>query len=100
MTDMIETRVQDHTIHITGYVSSDAYEPLKEALSQVSDKIVLSFDERCFINSTGLAVLMNLMLPIKDRSITLVHPKAHFRRVFEITGVARDFEVMEAVPTP
>ncbi len=27
---MIETRVEDHTIHITGYVSSDAYEPLKE----------------------------------------------------------------------
>ncbi len=88
--------VEDHTIHITGYVSSDAYDPLKEALSQVSDKIVLSFDEKCFINSTGLAVLMDLLLPIKDRSITLVHPKAHFRRVFEITGMAGDFEVLEA----
>ena len=90
---MIETHVQDHTIHITGYFNADAYEPLKEALSQVSDKIVLSFDEKCFINSTGLAVLMDLLLPIKDKSITLVHPKAHFRRVFEITGMARDFEV-------
>ena len=90
---MIETRVEDHTIHITGYVSSDAYEPLKEALSQVSDRIVLSFDEKCFINSTGLAVLMDLLLPIKDRSITLVHPKAHFRRVFEITRMAGGFEV-------
>ena len=90
---MIETRVEDHTIHITGYVSSDAYEPLKGALSQVSDRIVLSFDEKCFINSTGLAVLMDLLLPIKDRSITLLHPKAHFRRVFEITRMAGDFEV-------
>ena len=53
---MIKTRVEDHTIHISGYVSSDAYDPLKEALSQVSDRIVLSFDEKCFINSTGLAV--------------------------------------------
>ena len=35
---MIETRVEDHTIHITGYCSGDAYEPLKEALSQVLDK--------------------------------------------------------------
>jgi anti-anti-sigma regulatory factor len=74
----IQTRAEDHTIHITGYVSSDAYEPLKEALSQVSDQVVLSFDEKSFINSTGLAVLMDLLLPIKDRSITLVHPKAHF----------------------
>ena len=35
---MIETRVEDHTIHITGYFKADAYDPLKEALSQVSDK--------------------------------------------------------------
>ena len=89
----IECTVQDHTIHIIGYFKADAYDPLKEALSQVSDKIVLSFDEKCFINSTGLAGLMDLLLPLKDRSITLVHPKAHFRRVFEITGMARDFEV-------
>ena len=89
----IDARVEDHTIHITGYCSGDAYEPLKEALSQVSDQIVLSFDEQCFINSTGLAVLMDLLLPIKDKQITLVHPKAHFRRVFEITGMAGDFEV-------
>ena len=47
----METRVEDHTIHITGYVSSDAYEPLKEVLSKVSDKVVLSFDEKSFINS-------------------------------------------------
>ncbi len=96
---MIQCTLQDHTSHITGYCSGDAYEPLKEALSQVSDEIVLSFDEKCFINSTGLAVLMDLLLPIKDRSITLVHPKAHFRRVFEITGMAGDFEVVEAATT-
>ena len=40
---------------------------------------------------------MDLLLPIKDRSITLVYPKAHFRRVFEITGMAGDFEVTGAV---
>ncbi len=73
---MIQTRIEDHTIHITGYVSSDAHEPLKDALPQVTGKIVLSFEEKSFINSTGLAVLMDLLLPIKDRSITLVHPKA------------------------
>jgi anti-anti-sigma regulatory factor len=95
----IQTRVEDHTIHITGYVSSDAYEPLKEALSQVSgDKVVLSFDEKCFINSTGLAVLMDLLLPIKDKQISLVHPKAHFRKVFDTVGLSRDVEVLESVP--
>ena len=69
----IETRVEDHTIHITGYFSSDAYEPLKEALSQVSGEIVLSFDEKCFINSTGLAVLMDLLLPNKEACRHVAH---------------------------
>ena len=41
-----------------------------------------------------------ILLPIKDRQITLVYPKAHFRRVFEITGMAGDFEVVTAVPSP
>ena len=94
---MIETRVEDHTIHITGYFRADAYDPLKGALSQIAgDTIVLSFDEKSFINSTRLAVLMDLLLPLRDqgKQITLVHHKAHFRRVFEITGMAGDFEVV------
>jgi len=38
-----------------------------------------SDDEKCFINSTGLAVLMDhLLVPIKDRSITLVHSRRTF----------------------
>ena len=45
---------------------ADAYEPLKEAFSQVtSDKIVLSFEEKCLINSTGLGVLMDLLPPLE-----------------------------------
>ena len=42
---------------------------------------------------------MDLLLPAKDegKEIRLVHPKAHFRRVFEITGMAGDFEVGETV---
>lgn len=94
----IQTRVEGPTIHIEGYVSSDAYEPLKEALAQVSDgdELTLAFDESVFINSSGLAVILDLLLPIKHKQITLAHPKAHFRRVFEITGMTRDFEVAGA----
>ena len=91
----METRVDDSTVHITGYVKDDAFDPLKAAIEQVEgDSLTLAFDEGSFINSTGLAVLMDLLLPLEDsKSITSMHPKAHFRRVFEITGMARDFEV-------
>lgn len=100
MTTAIETTVQDHMIQIKGYVTTDAYEPLKASLAEVSgDRVVLSFDEKSFTISTGLAVLMDPLLPLKDdKQITLVHPKDHFRRVFEITGMARDFGVEASVP--
>ena len=96
----IETTVQDHMIQITRYVTTDAYERLKASLAEVSgDRVVLSFDEKSFTISTGLAVLMDPLLPLKDdKQITLVHPKDHFRRVFEITGMARDFGVEASVP--
>jgi hypothetical protein len=44
----------------------------------------------------GLAILMDFLLPLKDKQISLAHPKAHFRRVFEITGMAQDFRILEA----
>ena len=95
----IQTRVEDHTIHNTGYASSDAYEPLHEAISQVQgDKIILSFSEDSFLNSVGIAVLLDLILPLEDegKDIRIVHPSKHFRRVFQIVGLSKDVPVFES----
>ncbi len=43
-----------------------------------------------FLGSPG-----RLLSQLSQDQLRLVHPKAHFRRVFEITGMARDFEVVE-----
>jgi len=80
-------------IHIGGYISSDALDPLETAFQQASDapKIVVVFDEKCFINSTGLAILFELILPLKDegKDVRIVHPSEHFRKVFESEEAAR-----------
>ena len=87
-------------IQVAGYISDDAAEPLETAFRQAGDtpNILVVFDEDAFINSTGLAILFHLMLPLKDqgREIRMVHPSAHFRKVFDIVGVTRDVAVFES----
>ena len=84
-------------IHIGGYISNDAADPLETAFGQVGDarRILVVFDEKCFINSTGLAILFELILPLKDqgKEVRIVHPSGHFRKVFDIVGLSRDVPV-------
>ena len=87
-------------IHLGGYISTDAAEPLETAFQEASDalRVLVIFDEKCFINSTGLAILFELILPLKDegKDIRIVHPSPHFRKVFDIVGLSRDVPVFES----
>ena len=91
----------DHTgIHIGGYISTDAAEPLETAFQEASDalRVLVIVDEKCFINSTGLAILFELILPLKDegKDVRIVHPSQYFRKVFDIVGLSRDVPVFES----
>jgi anti-anti-sigma factor len=95
------THEADHsTVRIGGYISTDAADPLETAFQQTSDalKILVVFDEKCFINSTGLAILFELILPLKDEGtdVRIVHPSQHFRKVFDIVGLSKDVPVFAA----
>ncbi len=94
------TTKPDHVvIHVDGYLSSDAANRLEEPFNQIggSDKILLVFSEKCFINSSGLAVLFDLILPAQDqgKEFRIVHPAKHFRKVFDIVGLSEDVGVFE-----
>ena len=71
---------------------------------QASDapEILVAFDEKCFINSTGLAILFECILPLKDqgKDVRIVHPSARFRKVFDIVGLSRDVPVFESEGPP
>ena len=88
------------TISITGYISTDADESLTAAFSeaQSATKILICFAEDSFLNSVGIAILLDLILPLKDegKEIRIVHPSKHFRRVFDIVGLSRDVPVFES----
>ena len=84
-------------IRIAGYLSSESADRLDETMKQVGDakKVVLIFDENCFINSTGLSAMFEHILPgiEQGKEYRVVHPAPHFRKVFEIVGLSADVEV-------
>ena len=92
------TNKTDHAeIRIAGYLSSDSADRLDVAMQQVGDakKVVLIFDEKCFINSTGLSAMFDHILPGIEhgKEYRVVHPAPHFRKVFNIVGLSSDVEV-------
>jgi len=73
---------------------------MEAAFAQVADaqKVLVVFAEDAFINSTGIAILFDLALPLKDqgRDVRIVHPSQHFRKVFDIVGLSRDVGIFES----
>ncbi len=84
-------------VRITGYLSSSAEEALAPAFAEAASatRILTVFAPDCFLNSAGIAVLLALALPLKDqgKEVRIVHPAQHFRRVFQIVGLAQDVPV-------
>ena len=58
-------------------------------------KVVLIFDENCFINSTGLSAMFeHILLGIeRGKEYRVLHPAPHFRKVFDIIGLSGDVAV-------
>ena len=100
LTSTVEKRPNHTTIHISGYLSGDHAESLETAVAELGNgkKVLLDFDEKCFINSAGLAVLFDLLLPLRDQGteFRIVLPAPHFHEVFDIVGLSKDVGVCEA----
>lgn len=61
-------------------------------------KILLSFCEQDHINSGGIAVLIDLVAAAqKDtKQIAIAHPRAHFRKVFDLVGLPEFISIFES----
>ena len=77
LTATVDQQPNQTTIHISGYLSAEHPESLETAFANLDSKrVLLDFDEKCFINSAGLAVLFDLLLPLRDQGteFRIVHP--------------------------
>ncbi len=81
LTATVEKQPNQTTIRISGYLSGDHAESLETAFAELdSKKVLLDFDEKCFINSAGLAVLFDLLLPLRVRAqsfASCIRPRSH-----------------------
>jgi len=88
---------------IKGDVTTDSDPILKDAYQKVNDqgssKILLKFDENAYINSGGIAVLIQLLAETKrnNQQIGIAGLSDHFKKIFNMVGITRFANVHDSV---
>lgn len=82
----------------TGEVIGNAY---KEPLVSNSQKILLEFDENCYINSGGLASLIDIASAgrKKAQKIHACGLSDHFQKIFHMIGLTRCIPIFSSEET-
>lgn len=77
---------------------NDAY---KQANEQEADKILLNFDRDAYIDSAGLAVLIQIIAQTKKRNqlIGITGLSDHFVKIFNMVGITKFAEIHHTVET-
>jgi anti-anti-sigma factor len=82
-------------LDIKGDVTTDSDSFLKDAYQNVTDqgmgKILLKFDHEAYINSGGIAVLIQLLAETKrnNQEIGITGLSDHFSKVFNMVGITK-----------
>ena len=80
-------------IDIDGDLTPDAREVVESAHERITDqhalKLVLTFKSDAYINSGGIAVIINVAIAGTrvGQSIRLVQPSEHFQKIFTMVGL-------------
>lgn len=81
-------------IYIEGDMTSDADVDVKKAYAEVIEtsdtvKLIINFEKTKYINSSGIATLINLIQGINEKSgeIAFVALSDHFHKVMDIVGI-------------
>ena len=89
------------TIEIHGDLTASAMEDMdaayQKACSHNPSSILLKFDEKSHINSTGIAIIINMVIDSRERGckVYLTGMSRHFRKVFQLVGLTKYAEIVE-----
>ena len=75
---------------------SEAY---RNASTQGADKILLKIDKEAYINSGGIAALIQILAQSKrnNQNIGITGVSDHFKKIFSMVGITRFAEIHETV---
>src|SRR6266508_866488 len=86
-------------IDIKGDVTGFTGEPIEDAYQQVttdgSQKILFGFDNKCYINSGGIAILISIVGESQEHEQTMriTGLSDHFHKIFDMVGITRYFKI-------
>jgi anti-anti-sigma factor len=99
----LEQKGEVTILNIRGDVTSFSEIPLKESYRKVCDqnarKIILKFDKDAYINSGGIALLIQMMYQIKEnRQLAAVTGISdHFKKIFNMVGITKFADIFDSV---
>ncbi|MEE8551683.1 MAG: STAS domain-containing protein [Desulfobacterales bacterium] len=75
---------------------NDAY---KDANDQGAQKILLKFDKDAYINSGGIAVLIQILANTKrnNQQISITGLSDHFKKIFHMVGITKFAKIYDTV---
>ena len=99
----LETHGAVTLFDIDGDITAFSEPFLKEAYKTVNDqgtsKIVLKFDQDAYINSGGIAVLIQLLAQTKtnNQQIGITGLSDHFNKIFSMVGITKFAKIYDTV---
>ena len=100
---MVETHGDVTLFDIKGDVTAFSEPFLKEAYNNANDegasKILLKFEESAYINSGGIAVLIQLLAETKrnNQQIAITGLSEHFKKIFNMVGITKFAKIHDTV---
>ncbi len=89
-------------IVIEGDMTSDADADVKRIYSELMDKfemdkIIINFDKTKYINSSGIATLINIIQNVNEKNgkIAFVGMSEHFQKVMDIVGITDFVQIFD-----
>ncbi len=89
-------------IVIEGDMTSDADADVKRIYSELMDKyemdkIIINFEKTKYINSSGIATLINIIQNVNEKNgkIAFVGMSEHFQKVMDIVGITDFVQIFD-----
>ena len=91
------------TIELHGDLTASVQKDMDDAFQKACDRdprgVILKFDTRSHINSTGIAIIINLVIDSREKGckVYLTGMSQHFRKIFGMVGLTRYADIVESV---
>jgi anti-anti-sigma factor len=89
-------------IAVEGDMTSDADADVKKVYAQLTksfslDRLIINFEKTKYINSSGIATLINVIQSISEKNgkIAFVGMSDHFRKIMDIVGITEFVQVFQ-----